>query len=108
MSTANRPYTPENEKHFPATHRSQCSWRGLRLPTQGLGGLVLLAFGLALSVAAAAQDKRIFINDRWPIQGPKGPNLSPPHVEPTNECSQSVYVDSFIPHATIRVFLGGV
>lgn len=32
---------------------------------------------------------------------------SPPHVEPTNECSKKVYVDSFIPHATVKVFLNG-
>ena len=59
---------------------------------------------LMLSVPACAQ---VRINDRWPIRGPRGVNLSPPQVESTNECSQSVYVDSFIPHATIRVFRSG-
>lgn len=58
----------------------------------------------ALAVPVSAQ---VQINDRWPIRGPKGVNLSPPHVEGTNECSQSVYVDSFIPHAIIRVFRSG-
>ena len=67
----------------------------------------VLACGLAFAFAAAAQDNKVFINDRWPIRGADGPVLSPPHVEPTNECSKSVYVDSFVPHATIAVFLNG-
>jgi hypothetical protein len=67
----------------------------------------ILVCGTILSVSARAQDQKVFINERWPIGNPKRPKLSPPHVEPTNECAQAVYVDSFIPHATIRVFLGG-
>jgi hypothetical protein len=59
------------------------------------------------SARLCAQDQKVKINERWPIRGPKGPVLSPPHVEPTNNCAKSVYVDSFVPHATIRVFLGG-
>jgi hypothetical protein len=67
----------------------------------------VLLYGLALASTGVAQDKKIFINDRWPIRGPNGPVLSPPHVEPTSECSKSVYVDSFVPHATITTFLNG-
>jgi hypothetical protein len=72
-----------------------------------LGLAVVLTLGLVCSLGASAQDGKIFINERWPIRGEKGSSLSPPHIEPTNECSRSVYVDSFIPHATITVFLGG-
>jgi len=67
----------------------------------------ILACELALAFAGAPQATGVFINDKWPIKGPNGPVLSPPHVEPTNECSKSVYVDSFVPHATITVFLSG-
>lgn len=66
----------------------------------------LFALALVFSMCARAQGQKVFINDRWPIQGPEGAELSPPHVEPANECARAVYVDSFIPHATIRVFLG--
>jgi hypothetical protein len=63
---------------------------------------------LATACIVAAQDKKVIINDKWPIQDPSGRSeLSPPHVEPTNECSKSVYVDGFVPHATITVFRGG-
>jgi hypothetical protein len=65
---------------------------------------VLSAAALAFSTLSSAH---VQINDRWPIRGPKGPNLSPPHVEPTNQCSQSVYINSFIPKATLRVFRSG-
>jgi hypothetical protein len=69
----------------------------------------LAAAGMLAAVLTAAQDKKIVINERWPIRGPNGePTLSPPHVEQTNECSKAVYVDSFVPGATIRVFLNGV
>jgi hypothetical protein len=67
---------------------------------------VVAAIGLALAFPAAAQ-VQVVINDKWPIRGKDGPTLSPPHVEPTNECSKSVYVDGFVPHATITVFRGG-
>ncbi len=63
---------------------------------------------IAAACTLAAQDKKVIINDRWPIQGPsRQSELSPPHVEPTNECSKSIYVDGFIPGATITVFRGG-
>jgi hypothetical protein len=50
----------------------------------------------------------VVINKKYPIRNPAGhSNLSPPNVEATNECATSVYVDSFVPHATVTVFLGG-
>jgi hypothetical protein len=67
--------------------------------------LGLLAFTLFWALAAHAD--RVFINERFPITGQNGTVLSPPHVEATNECATRVYVDSFVPHATIKVFLGG-
>jgi hypothetical protein len=91
-----------------AEHPFHHGWRSFSPPANALFCLAsLFTMTLALALSASAQDRRVFINDRWPIQGPKGPTLSPPHIEPTNECSQSVYVDSFIPHATITVFLSG-
>ena len=48
----------------------------------------------------------VVINPNYPIRGPNGVNLSPPDVHVTNECSTHVYVNSFVPGATIRVFLG--
>ena len=66
----------------------------------------LLAYALALTITGFAQEK-IFINDKWPIRGKNGTTLSPPHVEPTNECAKSVYVDSFVPKAEITVFRAG-
>jgi hypothetical protein len=69
----------------------------------------LLIAGLACMVGLCADlaAQRAIINDQWPIQGKNGPRLSPPNVDPTNECAKSVYVDSFIPKATITVFLSG-
>src|SRR5437899_2567191 len=46
----------------------------------------LLAMLLLCTAGAYAQ--RVFINDKFPIEGPNGPVLSPPHVEQTNECSK--------------------
>ena len=69
----------------------------------------LLVYSLIFSASVAGQPAKVVINDQWPIQSPSGASvLSPPHVEPTNQCSKSVYVDSFIPHATITVFLNGL
>src|SRR5690348_7282124 len=62
---------------------------------------------LLLSFASAAQAQELFINPKFPIRGTNGTVLSPPHVEQANECSTHVYVDSFVPHATIKVFLNG-
>jgi hypothetical protein len=62
-----------------------------------------------LTVSVTALADNIVINDRYPIRGPNGtPTLSPPHVDQTHECATHVYVDSFVPHATIRVYLNGV
>jgi hypothetical protein len=72
-----------------------------------LGVSTSLAWGLALSVDAAGQGEKVFINDRWPIRGANGSVLSPPHLEQTNECAKNVYVNSFVPHASITVFLNG-
>jgi hypothetical protein len=42
-----------------------------------------------------------YINDQFPIKG----HLSPPVIRnPVYECSEAIYVTSFIPHATIRVY----
>lgn len=64
--------------------------------------------GLALLVGTASRGHAdVYINKDYPIQGRDGvPELSPPHIEATNECSSHVYVDSFVPKATVRVYLG--
>ena len=62
---------------------------------------------LALTAVASAQRGKVFINPNYPIKGEHGANLSPPHVEQTNECAKSVWVDSFVPGAEITVFKGG-
>jgi hypothetical protein len=79
--------------------------RRVRLSSSAIGRIAhTIACALMLTAAADAQD-RVFVNERWPIRDASV--LSPPHVEPTDECSNSVYVDSFVPHATITVFLNG-
>jgi hypothetical protein len=49
----------------------------------------------------------VVLNPNYPISGPNGVNLSPPHIDGTNECSRRVNVDSFVPGATIRIYLNG-
>lgn len=61
--------------------------------------------GLCFAASAYADD--VYINPRYPIGSDKSPGLSPPHVHQTNECATHVYVDSFIPKATIKVFRNG-
>jgi len=71
---------------------------------------LLCAFSAVLSAgilsAGMAQADRVFIDPNYPVKGSR--NLSPPNVEVTNECSTHVYVDSFVPGATIEVFVNGV
>jgi len=49
----------------------------------------------------------IYINPKYPITGHGGPALSPPHVGATLQCATHVFVDSFVPRATVKVFLNG-
>jgi hypothetical protein len=73
------------------------------------GSRVIVCLAMCLfTLAAVAQRNRVPINEQWPIQGKTGSLLSPPNVELTNECSQSVYVDSIVPKATITVRLNGM
>jgi hypothetical protein len=91
-------FVARNYVNFPVVRCLQSGRRGV---------VRILTCILALALAGTARADKVFINDRWPIRGPNGVALSPPHVEPTNECSKSVYVDSFVPKATITVFLNG-
>jgi hypothetical protein len=72
---------------------------------------VLIRISLAVVVgsfcAAASYADDVYINPKYPITGHGGPALSPPHVGATNECATHVYVDSFVPKATVRIFLNG-
>jgi hypothetical protein len=59
-------------------------------------------------VTSEAYAGKVYINPSYPIQSQTGaPALSPPHLEQTNECSTHVYVDSFVPGATIDVYRSG-
>jgi hypothetical protein len=66
-----------------------------------------LAVVLGFSFMASACAGDIFINPKYPIRGKEGVALSRPHVELTSECSTHVYVDSFVPKATLKIFLNG-
>ena len=47
-----------------------------------------------------------YIPKQYPIRDPQGgATLSPPHVGQTNDCATKVQVSSFVPHATIHVYL---
>ena len=73
-----------------------------------LGSRIIVCVAMCLmTLAAFAQRNKVFINEQWPIRGKTGSLLSPPHVELTNECSQSVYVDSIVPKSTLIVRLNG-
>jgi hypothetical protein len=69
--------------------------------------LSLVSLGALLMMGQLACADDVVINKNYPIYGPNGVNLSPPHVDVTNECATHVYVDSFVPGATIKVFLNG-
>ena len=73
-------------------------------PTAGLMLLAAGSIGFALNAHA-----QVYINDKYPITNPgrDGNSLSPPHIDATNECTSHVYVDSFMPKATVRVYLNG-
>ena len=75
--------------------------------TSSIIGLTVLAACCIGFVSSGQAD--VYINDRYPISNPArgGNSLSPPHIAATNECSTHVYVDLFIPKATIRVYLNG-
>jgi hypothetical protein len=105
--TATTPHSSKNENPSLSPHSFENSLYGGYRPRMTLQAIGLVfTLGMVFSIVASAQDQKVFINDHWPIRGERGPTLSPPHIEPTNECSKTVYVDSFIPHATITVFLG--
>ena len=83
------------------------SARGASSASSCIVGLTVLGACCIGFVSSGQAD--VYINDRYPISNPArgGNSLSPPHIAATNECSTHVYVDSFIPKATIRVYLNG-
>jgi hypothetical protein len=64
-------------------------------------------FFCAMFFGAIANCQKIVVNERYPIANPTNGTayLSPPLVESTNQCSIRVKVTSFIPGATINVYL---
>ena len=83
------------------------SARGASSASSCIVGLTVLGACCIGFVSSGQAD--VYINDRYPISNPArgGNSLSPPHIAATNECSTHVYVNSFIPKATIRVYLNG-
>ena len=75
----------------------------LRLPVALVAAALL---SLAVAPLTVFADK-ISINAQYPVRGPKGPTLSPPVIAAVNDCSTHVYVESFVPHATVTVTLNG-
>jgi len=70
-----------------------------------LASIAFAAVALLPRFMADAHAGEVYVNEHWPIRGSS--NLSPPVVSLTNECSASVYVESFVPHATITIYLNG-
>jgi hypothetical protein len=78
----------------------------LRLATYRIAIILTVIAGVFCGGRAFADE--IVLNKNFPIRNPKGgSNLSPPNVEATNECAVAVYVDAFVPHATVTVVLNG-
>jgi hypothetical protein len=66
---------------------------------------LFVAAGIVLFPCALVKGD-IIINQKYPINGPTGTSvLSPPTVVPTDQCSQAVQITSFVPGATINVYL---
>jgi tyrosinase len=80
---------------------------GLFLIALRLRRRVLPLAWVVLSFCAAGRGDKIVPNRDYPISNPSNgaPYLSRPVVEQTNECSVRVKVTSFIPGATIDVYL---
>jgi hypothetical protein len=72
--------------------------------TASIFTLVFPLVWLVLLTCSAARSQ-ITINQRYPIRGDKGSNLSAPTLVPTGQCSQHVKVTSFVPGAIIDVYL---
>ena len=89
------------------SRKASTSLANLTLVARFLHVVLVCSCILVLTASASAQKRKIFINPKYPIEGDNGVHLSPPNVEPTNECAKSVYVDSFVPGAEITVFQGG-
>jgi hypothetical protein len=73
-------------------------------PSRTLLSAVLIAF------VAQVQARDVYINPKFPISGRDSggrSSLSPPVIAVVDDCSTHVYVQSFIPKATIKVFLNG-
>jgi hypothetical protein len=75
-----------------------------RQPASLSSPLLLFAWIVLFSSAVAKGD--IVTNKNYPITGPSGVSLlSPPTVVPTDQCPQRVKLTSFVPGATINVYL---
>jgi hypothetical protein len=69
-----------------------------------LFGLALIS-GLIADFASTARAD-VYIDKSYPITRDGVTELSPPNIEATSDCTTHVYVDSFVPKATVHVYLG--
>jgi len=71
---------------------------------QSIGAILLIL------VVGSAEAGRVFVNPQFPITG-KGTEgrttLSPPVISAVDSCSTHVYVQSYMPKATVKVILNG-
>jgi hypothetical protein len=71
---------------------------------------VFFSVALTSMVVFAAYARDVYINPNFPISGQRSDGrttLSPPVIAAVDSCSTHVYVESFIPKATVRVILNG-
>ncbi len=76
----------------------------------GSHALKSFACAAAMLCAFSAHAGRVYINPHFPISGgdTKGrTTLSPPVIDAVDQCSTHVYVQSYIPKATVRIYLNG-
>jgi hypothetical protein len=69
-------------------------------------GTIVCCAVLAMPGIAGA---KVYVNPKFPITGQDAPGgtLSPPMISAVDDCSAHVYVDSYMPKATVKVILNG-
>ena len=76
----------------------------------GSNALKLIACAAVVVCALPAPARDVYINPNYPIKGGRTEGrstLSPPVIAAVDECSRHVYVESYIPKATVRIYLNG-
>ena len=76
----------------------------------GSNALKLIACAAIVVCALPAPARDVYINPNYPIKGGRTEGrstLSPPVIAAVDECTTHVYVESYIPKATVRIYLNG-